>query len=65
VVLALLDWAKREKLRGKRVAMDGTNKSPMGGTRVKAVSKRALTIMPGLLLQGFFQKTYLPAQREI
>jgi len=36
----------------------------MGGGRVKAVSKRALTIMPGVL-QGFFQKTYLPAQREI
>jgi hypothetical protein len=36
----------------------------MGGGRVKAVPKRALTIMPGVL-QGFFQKTYLPAQREI
>jgi hypothetical protein len=31
----------------------------MGGGRVKAVPKWALTIMPGLL-QGFFQKTYLP-----
>jgi hypothetical protein len=55
-VKAVLKRAKRENLRGKRVAVGGTNKSPMGGSRVKAVPKRALTIMPGLL-QGFLQKT--------
>jgi hypothetical protein len=64
VVLALLDLTgqKEKNCVGKGLRSVGPINRQMGGSRVKAVPKWALTIMPGLLeelLQGFFQKTYL------